>query len=45
MPESDLAKISRINLTGISKEELVELRSKYRNLEITTWTNQTKLQK
>ena len=44
MPAADLEQINRIQLMGGSEEVLKALRNKYRNLDISTWTRDSRLQ-
>lgn len=43
MPAADLAVANRISVFGGSEEELRSLRRKYRNLDMTAWTAESKL--
>ena len=44
MPAADLAEVNRIVMLGGEPETLAELRKKYRNLDITNWTSENRLQ-
>ena len=44
MPAADLAEVNRIVMLGGEPEKLAELRKKYRNLDITNWTSENRLQ-
>lgn len=44
MPAADLATVNRLTSLGGEPEKLAELRKKYRNLDITNWTSENRLQ-
>lgn len=44
MPAADLAAVNRILALGGSNEELTRLRRQYRNLDISSWDKENRLQ-
>ncbi len=44
MSAADLAAVNRLVATGNSGEELAKLRKQYKNLDVTSWSNQNRLE-
>ncbi len=44
MPAADLAAVNRIVALGGDSEELARLRKQYKNLDITSWSSENRLQ-
>ena len=44
MSAADLAAVNRITALGGDNEELARLRKQYRNLDITSWSSENRLQ-
>ena len=44
MAAADLAAVNRITALGGDNEELVRLRKQYKNLDITSWSRENRLQ-
>ena len=44
MSAADLAMVNRITALGGESEELARLRKQYRNLDITSWSSENRLQ-
>ena len=44
MAAADLAAVNRITVLGGNEEELARLRKQYRNLDITSWSSENRLQ-
>ena len=44
MPAADLATVNRLTSLGGDTEALARLRKQYRNLDVTNWTSENRLQ-